>query len=255
MNLFLSYQNIEDNSYYLRYKKLFLKNVNYLSFDEKSFHFSNLVNILVIKRSLNIEGIDHLKEEFGLYNIILENEYYKEGKIVFPHPALFRAILFVSLKLKKFEWVKDFIARYYKKVPEADRINILNFAQAFYYYEKGELNKSSHHIMKITIDRFIYKYDIRNLTLKIFYELNNTEDLIKLIHNYKDFLRYNTFVSPERKKVFGNFVGFVEKLSLFKDGKNNIDLKLIKRQVKGNKFVSNRKCLLEKIDELQNCKK
>lgn len=244
------FQHIEDDSFYYKYKKIFLDNINKLDFDEKSSHFTNLVNILILKRFNNLGTTDLLNEEFRLYQIILDNEYYKEGKINHLPLSLFRTILFTSLKLRKFNWCKDFIDKYHKIIAERDRQNMYNYGLAFYYYEKEEINKASNHIFKITIDNFIYKYDLRNLTLKIYYEIEDTEAIMNLIHNYKDFIRYNASVSKERKNVFGNFIGFVEKLVLSRTGKEKIDLRYLKRQVKENKSVSNREWLMDKIEEL-----
>jgi len=251
MGLLDTYRFIEDDSYYYKYKKLFLDNINKLDYEEKSYHFTNLVNIIILKRFNNLGTTDLLNEEFRLYQIILDNEYYKEGKINHLPNTLFRSILFTSLKLKKFSWCKDFIEKFHKKIAERDRQNMYNYALAFYYYEKNDINKSSNHIFKITIDNFIFKYDLRNLTLKIYYEIEDTEAIMNLIHNYKDFIRYNAGVSRKRKNVFGNFIGFVEKLVLIRTGKEKIDLRYLKRQVKENKSVSNREWLLEKIEEIQ----
>ena len=250
LKLYECYCNIENDKFYYEYKNLFLENLNKLNEDSRAFHFGVLINLCLRKNNLDTSKDEFVNEEFNLYEIILQNEYYKEGKINYLPTYYFRAILFSALKLKKFDWVQNFIEKYSNNVPEEDRENIYNFGNAYLYFEKGEYNSSARHLLKISIDQFVFKFDIRNLTLKIFYELEDYDKAFEVLHSYKEFLRDSKLMTKDNKMLLLKYINYTEKFMLYKTGQRTIDIGRIKHNLQKEDKVAFKNWLIDKADEL-----
>lgn len=88
---------------------------------------------------------------------------------------LYRSILFLGLNLKSYNEIKNFIDKYSKKVNPAEHINIYRLSYAYLYYELSKYKKTLDNVAKIVINDFIFKYDIKNLMIKIYYDLEYWE--------------------------------------------------------------------------------
>jgi hypothetical protein len=252
MKLLECFKDISNENKYESYKSIILKKIENMNSDERNFHLTNLMNLCLLPKETNEIDLVFERKVFDLYKVILEKEYFLDSKNRFLPLPLYRAILIVSINLKKFEWAEKFILLNSKKVSPDQIDNIRNFGLAYLYNSKLEYETSLKYLYKIKIDRFIYKYDVRDMNLKMLYEMNDIESVLTSIHNYKEFLRTNEFSSREIKLFRGNFVKFVEKLTYFKSGNKNIDVGYIRKLILKAKHISNRNWLLEKVNELNN---
>lgn len=250
LNLLDCFNDVSNENKFDLYKNTFFKNLNNLNDDEKSFHFTALINLCVIPKRTNDKELIFLRKAFELYKIIIEKKYYKDSKNIYLPIPLFRAIVNISVKLGEFKWTEEFILKNYSFVTHEQSKNMLNYGLAYLYNAKSEYEKSIEYLYKIKIDRFIYKYDIRDMYLKMLYELNDFEDVFESIHNYRDFLRTNEFSSRDIKLYRGNFIKFLEKLTYLKSSDNKNDAGYLKKLIIQAVHVSNRNWLLEKVNEL-----
>jgi hypothetical protein len=245
-----AYSDFDNEAGYFDYKRLIEDHSLKLGTDELSFHYSNLINYWILKKKNEKPVLNIDPELLKIYEIVLEKEYYKNKKISHLENSLFRDILFLALRLNKFEWALHFVEKYSKKVHVNDRENMLNFGFAFYYHATGNYDKSMEYINKIVINYFIYKFDIYNLKLKNYYELGYIEESLSLIHAYRQFIRTNNLLSANRKKRHKHFAKFLEKLLKHKTGGKRIDLKNIRTGLLNEDVISNKAWLLEKIDSM-----
>jgi hypothetical protein len=93
---------------------------------------------------------------------------------------------------------------------------------------------------------------MRNLLLKVYYELGYTEEILYEIHSYLEFLRKNTMVSENRRIRFGNFAKFLEKLVLVKEQKSHFKIEYVKHQLIQAENVSFKEWLLDHYCSLEN---
>jgi hypothetical protein len=195
--------------------------------------------------------MDFNQELFDFYNYILKKEYFKDFKSEYLSYKLFRDILLLALRLKKYDWVQNFVRSYNIKLHPNCRKNMLNYGFAFYYHAKGDFTNSLNYLNKINFDYFIYKYDVRKLKLKIFYELNYLEECLYLIHSSREFLRKDVLLPQERKNSIKLFFYYTEKLIFYKMEKPGYDIGFIKEKILLEKNISNKDWLLEKIKEAE----
>ena len=224
INLYIAmmraFENLDDENAYESYKQLVKMNVAKLHSDEIWFHYNNMMNYCSLKliKSGDYTTDKYNFELFELNEEVLKNEYYKIKRENYLRFEYFKDILQLGLRLKKMNWVENFILNYGPKLHKSDKDNMMNLAYTYLYYEKGEYMKSWKYLNKIKIDYFIYKYDLKNYALKIYYDLGHYEETLTLIESYNKFINRNDLISDEDKKRTRNFISYLSKLILFKVG-------------------------------------
>lgn len=235
---------------YKKYKALFEKYSPQLSRDENNMHASNLISFCIHKR--DDEGGESYDEElFKLYEMMLEKDYYMSSNTEYLPHELFRSILLEALRTKKFDWAWQFSEVYSSKVRPADRKNMKNLASAYINFETGNFSESLKYLNKINLDFFIFKLDVKNLTLKIFYELGYSEQAFSLIKTYKEYLRKNNLINKEKKARYLSFVKFTEKLLIQKEKCTKSEIGYVKYRIINHKATAFKPWLTEKVMELE----
>ena len=240
------YISFDNDSFYANYKSLLTEYFDNLSTDEKSFHLHCSINYCIIKKK-NYSNDDYEKELFGLYELMLKERYFEDNKTKYITIDLYRDILLLGLSMKKFRWVEEFIAKYNRDLPPGEQENILNYSYTQFYFSVGDYYNALEYYNKIIVNNFVYKYDIKNLVLKLYYEVKYYEEALDEIHSYKEFLRNNQLVTKERKERLGNFLWFLEKLLYLEIEYNGMDCNYLIRKLTNKNNVSFKKWLLEKF--------
>jgi len=247
--LLICFKDFSNLKKYEEYEKIVLRNISEMNEDEKNFHLHNLMNYCTIpKNSIDLD-ILFKKKVFELYNTVLKNKYYLDSRNKYLPVSLFRSILIISVFLKKYNWADKFIINYSKMVPPEHIQNINYYSLAYLYNAKSDFYNSLEYIYKIKIDRFIYKFDARDLHLKLLYDINDYESVLESIHNYKDFLRNSKFTTKEIKSFRGNFIKILEKLTYFKCGNSKIDIGYLYNNIQKESQISNKNWLLDKVKD------
>jgi hypothetical protein len=248
--LIKTYLEFDNEEYYWNYKNDLIRKMHLLSPNEKNFHFYRLISYLSFKKFLNPTELSYRRELFVIYKQFLENEYYLDRNTNHLPHDLYRNILTDALDLKEFSWTEEFIKTYSNKVHPKDITNMYNYGYANWHYSLGNYETAIDYINKIEQDYFLYKIDIKNLSLKIYYELNYTEAALSLVKTYKETIRKNTLLNPERKKRYVNFSKYMELLILFKADACRHDIGYIRHKIIKNDSVAFKPWLLEKTESL-----
>jgi hypothetical protein len=252
LSLFYTFTRPEDDEEYFKYKALVEKHHDKLSRDELSFHYSKFISYCILKGVRDNDDKRFEAELFDLYNIILEKKLYANNKIGHLPLVLFRDILFLAVRIRKYDWLKKFVAKYSKKLHPMYIENMESFGYAYLLSETGDFDKALDYVNKISMDYFIFKYDVKNLRLKIYYELNYFEEALSLIHSYREFLRNNPFLSEKRKRRVRNFIKYLERLILLRSGSSRQDSGYLESQLSREENVTHKAWLLEKLGQLNS---
>ena len=245
------YLNSDKPEQYYTYRSLIKKNINDLNPDELSFHYSNLISysLKMIFSKNNFE----IRKEFQielmiLYKELLKNGYYKSEKCDFVTPILFRNILLSSLKLKEYKWIYSLIQHSEKYLHKKDVENVKKLSFAYYYFEMKDFRKTLVMLRDFKGSSFIFIYDIKNLTVKAYYELGYFDEALSYINSYKVFLKRNLLVTEENKIRYTNFLNYTEKI-INSFNKNKDELGFLKVQIAQSDITSFKDWLIEKIDQ------
>ncbi|MBK8553223.1 MAG: hypothetical protein IPL53_20050 [Ignavibacteria bacterium] len=103
---------------------------------------------------------------------------------------------------------------------------------------------------KIDQDLFLFKQDLKNLMLQIYYELDHIEPAFSMVDSYKHFLSNTNEVSDSLKKFSVNYLNYYFKLLKIKSGQSKEQASYYKSRIEKEKEVVNKNWLLEKAEEL-----
>src|SRR4030095_7203776 len=234
----------DNDDYYYKFKELFLENIDKFSF-ESSYNFLVRLETSCIYRKQ--KNKDFSRELFNIYELKLKHNMYKFR----PGPSFsiinFRNMLVVALTLNEIKWAEDFTEKYYRELPPEHRQWMYDFAIAKISFEKEEYDKTFRHMSKINLKEFAFKFDLRSLMIKLFYETNNIDGVLHEIDTYRQFLYKNKNVAEDRRTSFLNFLSFLYELIKITDKKQLEDLK---DKVSNTKPVNDKEWLLKKIEIL-----
>ena len=248
--MYKSFSNFDNDNYYFVYKKLVLKHSTKLSINEIYVHYFRLMNYCLLKNRSQAKRAVFREELMSLYEIVLKNNYYRTDRVKFLSNDLFRDVLFLGLKLRGFKWSYKFVKDNSRKLNPDDIENIYNYGNAYLLNEEKRYELSLDYLNEVSLENFNYKFDEKNLRLRIFFELGYFNQVPILIHAYYENLRYSKLISKERKNRHRNFLSYLEKIVKYKTGNTKIDISFQKHKLKDEDQILFKEWLLEKIEEL-----
>ena len=92
---------------------------------------------------------------------------------------------------------------------------------------------------------------VKNLTLQIYYELNEIDLTLELIHAYRLYLSRDIVMPKNLKSSYLNYTQYLSKLIKIKTGSKIIHTKRIKKEISRNENMAYKGWLLERINELE----
>lgn len=249
--MYLTISRFDEEKYYFEYKSQVFTEINKLDSDEIRFHTIQLLKYCM-DRSDSDENkrVIFDKERFEIYNLILDNEYYKSTLNYFLPVELYRSVLLLGLKLKEFTWTFDFIKKSRSKLAPDRRVNLYHYSCAKYYFSRGKYKEALKSFHKVKFDHFMFKIDLKNMLVKTYYELGLYENALSLIDSYRHFLFKNITLSVNEKRMNKNFIDTVHKMIRFQLLGKRSEKFSIERELK--KVFSEKEWILEKYSELEN---
>ncbi len=246
-----TFLNIEDTEKYYDFKNTLLHHSKYLGTNENNFLHSRLIDYCITKKNMGVSNSFNLDREiFELQKIFIKNEYYKTDSNSYLTLDLYRNVLINCIIVRELHYMEEFISKYSGKLIPRHITNVQNYSYALLYFEKGSYNKALNCINKVTFDQFVFKVDMKNLQLKINYELGYFETAISVIDTYKHFIKNNQLLSESRKILHNNFVSYALKLIHYKTGSKKVSLSFLADRIKKSKNTFDKGWLLEKIKQL-----
>ncbi len=199
-------------------------------------------------KKINSGKSEYLQEIFKLYKIVLDQ------KIIFQNGNLppwdYKNIVTVALRIGEYEWIREFIFKYKKALPEDHRENAFQYNLAKYHFSQGEFNKVIQELLQVEYQEVFYLLDSKTLLLKTYYEMGELEALYSLLDSFKTLLSRKKMVSPFYRKIYLNLIKQVRKLTAIKKGEKR-KLKRVKEDIEKNSQIADLSWLKEKIAALE----
>jgi hypothetical protein len=239
-----------DITKYHDYKKCVKLYFKRLSKDEKCAHYYKMITYCLLGAQNKFTGFDYDTELLQLYGEMLTNKYYQDRNTIHLPHELYRNILTHGIRIRNYEWLRSFVRRYSFMVFPGDRENMYHFGNAYLSFYLQNYTEALEHINNIELSFFIYKVDVKNLSMMIYYELGDIEGALCLVSSYKEFIRKNKIINPEKKKRYINFAKFTEKMLLFRSGSYKQDIGYLKHRLRLNDTVAFKPWITEKMSLL-----
>lgn len=246
--MYRSITNPGRDDYYFDFKNSLLENDSLFSPLEKLGLYICLTNSCV--RKIDSGRNEFSRECFDIYMLMFGKDLYSAYPGYFPMSA-FSAILHTGLAAEEFDRVESFINAYTSKLNPAHVNDATNYSLAQLNFHKKEFGKSLEYISKTDTDFSQFKFLLKILSLKIYYELKDLESLYYASDSFQHFLNKNKLVGENYRSEFSNFIKVLDLLVKYRSLKEEKIYFKIEHLLK-SKSVAGRKWLEEKLNELSD---
>ena len=235
----------ENETYFEELKALLPEAINYFQEHEKYNVYQMAEAICWIKMSV-IDRERYRRELFELNKMRLEAGVYLPDQRSM-RLMLYRQILTNALQINEVDWAEEFVEKYSDKLPDAIRDNMKQYAKAQLLFERGKFEESLALLSRVDFDIFTLKFDIKNLMMRNYIELNYIEEALSLIDTYKHFVAKNKGVSDYYREITENFLRYCKYIIDIKSGRSKLKADEIKREIEADNSVNFKSWLLEKF--------
>ena len=240
---------LEFNSekYILQFKKLLFKNSHRF--------YKNVNNALYV---LLNNYYNSLPEQVDLKNAIELNEIYDnmikdklfDGEIrIRLSPETLSSFIINNCELHKFDKADRIMNTYLTNIDKRVRDDMYNYCMAVSEFYKNNFGSSLEYISKTGELTFLLKYNINELKLMLFYELNYFESAASLIDSYRHYLSENKHVTDKYEEPRRKFLIYYSKLHNLKFGNKGKNVKKIISDIIREKSVLHIRWLYKKLNE------
>jgi len=237
-----------DLNHYYELRDFFYKIIDTLSRSEKYFVFSHLVNYCVQQFGKNFEEVK--LEGLNVYKKMIENDAFSSSESEHMQTLTYRNIIQFCLTNKDAKWMEYFINEYTEKLSPEIRNDLKNFAFADLHFMEKNFDKALEFTSKINHEFFLFKMDLKNLLLNIYYELNYTEPAFSLVDSYKHFIANSKEISELHKETIKNYLKYYLIILKIKTKQSKEDIGEMKQKIKNEKKIVFRGWMLGKLEEL-----
>lgn len=205
-------KNPED---YFKYKKMVLGNVAKFSVDERSYHFTNLLNYCTYQMNRATEKNDFFDEMVDLQKTILLKKYYiSSTNKKLTHEMFWSVVTGLIRNGKKSEALKV-INEYKNELPDYLIESMYNMGLAYLANVEERAKDSINYLIRVELEYLPYRLDFNILMIKNFYELQYKIEAIQTLEIHEKTLENNCAGNVELIEKHANFCKSL-KLLLYK---------------------------------------
>lgn len=199
-------------------------------------------------RQINNKNDKYIQEMFDLFMILLENEMLFSGTYL--QQWDYRNLMQLGNRLKKFDWVENFLETYKERLEPSERENAYFFNKAAFEFEKRNYNQTIELLNQVNYSDTYYQFETKILLSKAYYELNEMVPLLALIEAFRVLTHRNKKISSKYLDSYNAYLKIVSQLMRLKHG-TKINIPKLEERLKKYPIINNRGWILEKIEELK----
>ncbi len=197
-------------------------------------------------KKINRGHMEYLESIFELYDLsLLGGLLSEEG---FMSPWTYKNIVTVGVKLKRFDWVKNFIEEYKNMLPESYMESVHLFACAKLAFEQRDFDQVITLLHQTELSDLLLNLNAKAMLVITYYELDEFNVLSSLLESFRVFLLRKKGLGYH-KDTYLNFVRFTKRLVMI-DPFNQPKIKKLKEKIAETRTLAEKKWLLEKAQEL-----
>ena len=217
-----------------------------LNIEEKKHFYNDLSNIYL--QIYNSGKMEVKPAIFQIFRSMLEDGIYNSLGGKYFDTNMFRSISMGAGDDP--EWVEEVVEKYSHLLKEDIRDAYVEFAKAHICIARNKFEEALEHVGRITYASFLFKTDVKILTLILYYEMNYYEEALSVIDTYKHYIANTKDLSPLFKEVFGNFTMIVLKLYKLRENYSKNEADYLRHLTKNTKLPGYDGWIYRKIDEL-----
>ena len=145
----------------------------------------------------------YVEAALDLYREGLENQVLlNKGQL---SPWTFNNVIKLALRLKRYDWIPEFMRSFEELLPDKFRADAVAFNQAELYYYTQRLPEAQEALLQVSYTDLNYYLGARVLLAKIYFEQDDMEPLLSLLAAFMMFLKRNRKLSQNLRKTYLNF--------------------------------------------------
>ena len=212
-------------------------------FSISEMHDLFLMAINFCIRRINLQEERFFREIFDLYQAGLDHGALLENGLL--SRWTYNNITLTGLRLREFDWVKNFLHDYAPLLGESHRAGAINFNLARYYYELGDLREAMQHLLHIEYDDVLHNLVAKTMLSKIYYTLEEYDALENHLDSIQIYIRRKKVLGYHRDNYLA-FVRFVRKL-LNLIGNNETEREKLRQEILAAPILTERDWLLAEL--------
>ncbi len=154
----------------------------------------------------------------------------------------------IGLRLKEYDWVRAFLDRELRRLPEKERSNAQRYNLGNYFFHTGQYHAAIRIFQQVEFSDLYYQLDVRAILLKVYFELGEEELFDYHASAFRTFLSRNRKVSDYQRLIYRNFISFASRTLRKQD--DPIALKGLLQEISQNRRVADIRWLEDKIGRL-----
>jgi hypothetical protein len=246
--LMMMYRDHSSDEYFKNYKRILYENFSGLN----KYLKYNLFNFLIHNAYYKVQlgKLNYNKELISVFDKMAEL-----GIIVDPYRRYIsnnhiRLAAIASIASHKYGWIDNFMYENLHRLDPANRQNIITFVNALTAFEKNEYEKSLELLNEVEFELIALKFDVKELLLKIYYELNYLDTAASALDAFKSFINKNKFSSEIRKKNLLLFVKYYGRLLRIKMKGSYDDIAVLRKEI-ADIYFTGKNWMEEKIMQIE----
>jgi hypothetical protein len=165
--------------------------------------------------------------------------------------TLYIQMIDTALAVKEYDWTKEFIQEYSKKLNFELRESIKRLSLAMMHFDLKQYDKVLNNLRDMEFIDIKDKIYARILISKSYYEMKDIEPLLHNIDSSKHFFKNNKSITEEDRKSYHDFYSILTKMISMREDFDAFSILSIKNETMNMKELSVKKWLLEKLDEFE----
>jgi hypothetical protein len=201
-------ENPTEEKHYQNLRVLLEEHQNQIPTDERKPLYQYAQNYCI--RMANQGQGQYLAELFQLYQAMIKQDLlYHQGHI---SSNDLKNIVVLGSRLKEFVWTEQFLERYSRDLLPEIRENATRYHRAYLHYAQGERREAMRLLSQVAFQDVYYFLESRSMLVRIYYELEEDDSLLAMLHAFENALRRNRLVSAYRRKGYQQFIRLLRKL-------------------------------------------
>lgn len=238
----------DDEKYFFEHLKLMDEYPDLLSPEDLYETFAVLLNFCVIRIQKGFPKFT--KHKFDLYKTMLEKNVPVLEHNYFSY-AFFNNIVTSALEMKEFDWAENFIEQYKHRLNDKFKDDVVNLCYAKQYYFLKQYEKALNSLSLCgTNENVYYKLALKDLQIKILYELGHYETILSIIDSYKHFFQKNKIIVKPVKERYKIFLKNLNELIKLKNNLKQEDIFIFKQKLNSEPSFLYRDWIINKINEI-----
>ncbi|MEM8585921.1 MAG: hypothetical protein AAGF87_16710 [Bacteroidota bacterium] len=235
----------EKEEHFKSYVKLLLEHSKEFTIEEATELYTNALNYCSTKVRQGKRFYE--REYLTIYQHSLNNGI--EGQDQFIDPARFKNAIQIALRLKEYDWVRQYIQDFKQLLPEKQRNTAVNYNMAAYHFYQKNYRESIGYLSQVDYDDPNYTLNSRTMLLAAYYELDEYEALDSTFDAFSAYLNRHKELPIGTRRAYQNLISLTRKLSRAIPGDTSAIEKL-RKELKDKGTVASLGWISEKLDEL-----